>query len=57
MRWGVLSLPVFLILTRGLSFASLLDEEKGGRFGIAMSDGEVVSQGYEHNTNVFRDPV
>ena len=37
----------------GTVFASLLDEEKGGRFGIAMSDGEVVSQGYEHNTNIF----
>ncbi|WP_411844756.1 glycoside hydrolase family 15 protein [Roseibacillus persicicus] len=37
----------------GTVFASLLDEEKGGRFGIEMVDGQVVSQAYERNTNIF----
>lgn len=37
----------------GTVFASLLDERKGGRFGISMEDGEVVAQGYERNTNIF----
>lgn len=37
----------------GTIFASLLDEEKGGRFGLEMEDGEVASQGYERNTNIF----
>lgn len=37
----------------GTVFASLLDEQKGGRFGIEMEDGAVVSQSYEHHTNIF----
>ncbi|MBK1834722.1 glycoside hydrolase family 15 protein [Roseibacillus ishigakijimensis] len=37
----------------GTVFASLLDEQKGGRFGIAMVDGQVVSQQYERHTNIL----
>ncbi|MGD7654375.1 MAG: glycoside hydrolase family 15 protein [Verrucomicrobiales bacterium] len=37
----------------GTVFASLLDEEKGGSFGIEMVDGEVTGQVYERNTNIL----
>ncbi len=37
----------------GTVFASLLDEEKGGSFGIAMRNGRVTEQAYEKNTNVL----
>ena len=37
----------------GTVFASILDEEKGGSFGIEMPDGQVTAQSYEKNTNVL----
>lgn len=37
----------------GTVFASLLDEERGGHFGIEMCGGRVVAQQYEPNTNIF----
>lgn len=37
----------------GTVFASLLDSEIGGSFGLSMPNGKVVSQRYEHNTNLF----
>jgi len=43
-------LPAF---DSGTVFASLLDEEKGGRFSIEMTDGKVFHQAYEKNTNVL----
>jgi GH15 family glucan-1,4-alpha-glucosidase len=43
-------LPAF---DSGTVFASLLDEEKGGSFGIEMTGGGVTGQMYEKNTNVL----
>ncbi len=43
-------LPAF---DSGTVFASLLDEEKGGRFSIEMPDGKVFHQAYEKGTNVL----
>ncbi|MFT4176342.1 MAG: glycoside hydrolase family 15 protein [Luteolibacter sp.] len=37
----------------GTVFASLLDRQKGGSFGIRMVDGESVSQRYEANTGIL----
>ena len=37
----------------GTVFASLLDEEKGGRFGLEMVEGVVIAQAYLRNTNIF----
>ena len=37
----------------GTVFASILDPEKGGSFGIEMVDGEAVSQEYERHTNIL----
>lgn len=37
----------------GTSFASLLDPEKGGHFGISMVEGKVVERGYDHHTGIF----
>lgn len=37
----------------GTVFASILDEEKGGGFGVEMIDGEVTGQNYERNTNIL----
>ena len=35
-------------------FASMLDEEKGGSFGIAVDDTYTITQAYVPNTNVLR---
>lgn len=37
----------------GTVFGSLLDETKGGSFGIEMIDGAAVKQGYERHTNIL----
>ncbi|MFT6862404.1 MAG: GH15 family glucan-1,4-alpha-glucosidase [Akkermansiaceae bacterium] len=37
----------------GTSFAKILDEEKGGSFGIKMIGGEVVDRRYDHQTAIF----
>ena len=37
----------------GTAFASLLDPERGGVFGVKMEGGRVVTQGYERDTNIF----
>ena len=37
----------------GTVFGSLLDEAKGGSFGIEMPGGEVTGQAYERNTNIL----
>ncbi|MEY4242974.1 MAG: hypothetical protein RLZZ245_559 [Verrucomicrobiota bacterium] len=37
----------------GTAFASILDEEKGGSFGVEIVDGCVSGQSYEANTNVL----
>lgn len=37
----------------GTAFASLLDAERGGHFGVSMRHGAVVHQGYEPNTGLF----
>jgi alpha,alpha-trehalase len=37
----------------GTVFASLLDPERGGRFGLELEGGRVVSQQYERHTNVL----
>lgn len=37
----------------GTSFAKILDEEKGGSFGLEMVDGEVTARGYDHHTAIF----
>ncbi len=37
----------------GTVFASLLDEEKGGSFGISIAGGHAVSQCYEGKTNLL----
>lgn len=37
----------------GTVFASLLDKERGGHFGVEMCDGKIVAQRYEPNTNIF----
>lgn len=37
----------------GTVFASLLDEELGGHFGVEMCGGKIVAQRYEPNTNIF----
>jgi GH15 family glucan-1,4-alpha-glucosidase len=37
----------------GTVFASLLDKEKGGSFGLEMVGGNTVSQDYERHTNVL----
>jgi GH15 family glucan-1,4-alpha-glucosidase len=37
----------------GTSFAKLLDEEKGGSFGIEMIDGKVTDRKYDHHTAIF----
>lgn len=37
----------------GTVFASILDEEKGGSFGIEMIDGKVTNQYYERHTNIL----
>ncbi|ANM28404.1 glycoside hydrolase [Acidobacteria bacterium Mor1] len=37
----------------GTAFASLLDEHKGGSFGIEMVDGRAVDQNYQRNTNIL----
>jgi GH15 family glucan-1,4-alpha-glucosidase len=43
-------LPAF---DSGTVFASLLDEENGGSFGIEMTGGGVTGQVYEKNTNIL----
>ena len=37
----------------GTSFAKLLDKKRGGSFGVAMIDGEVVDRRYDHHTAIF----
>lgn len=37
----------------GTVFASLLDSDIGGSFGLSMPNGKVVSQRYEHHTNIL----
>ncbi len=37
----------------GTVFASILDGEKGGKFGVTMTDGQVTGQAYERHTNVL----
>ena len=37
----------------GTSFAKILDEEKGGSFGIEMIDGKVTDRRYDHHTAIF----
>lgn len=37
----------------GTVFASLLDRERGGSFGVTLEGGRVVGQGYEPDTNIF----
>ncbi|MDF1713863.1 MAG: DUF5911 domain-containing protein [Akkermansiaceae bacterium] len=37
----------------GTSFARILDEEKGGSFGIEMIDGTVTDRRYDHHTAIF----
>ncbi|MGB0993056.1 MAG: glycoside hydrolase family 15 protein [Akkermansiaceae bacterium] len=37
----------------GTVFASILDEKKGGQFGITMENGKAVSQKYERHTGIL----
>ncbi|MFT5904429.1 MAG: GH15 family glucan-1,4-alpha-glucosidase [Cryomorphaceae bacterium] len=37
----------------GTVMAQLLDQEKGGSFGIEMVGGKVIHQGYDHHTAIF----